>query len=250
MNQPTTLPGAALAAELMRQARELAHKTPFDLVLDTACAKGLTEDQHFRLLGRLWVQKRMMYYVYAGWALGLNVNEYPPSVDYLLSKQLYDDSTHEMAFVDEILRRRMARTQQAGFRHPHGRFAIASRIAHFVFTLRALANYSHNVRLAALNLGAKVAELVWLERYGAEFPDPALRRLFAGLIPETASHVQMGRFVVERFVEKPVDQELCRRTAQIACRDYLGMLDEVGAYVLGIETAAPSGPVEIPRGLD
>ena len=60
----------------------------------------------------------------------------------------------------------------------------------------------------------------------------------------------VGRFVVERFVIKPVDQELCRRTTAIARRDYLAVLDEIGAQVLGVEAAAPVGVVEIPRGLD
>lgn len=250
MNSPTQLPGAALAQELLRAGASDAAHTPFDLVLDAAQRGALDESAYHCLLGRLWVLKRLMYYVYGGWAQGLNVNEYPPSVDYLLSKQLYDDSTHEMVLVDEILRRGLARTQREAFRHPTGRFVTASRIGHFVFTLRALANYAHDVRMAALNLGAKVVELGWLERFGARFPDPHLRELFAGMGPETASHVQMGRFVVERFVAKPVDQELCRRTAAITRRDYLAVLDEIGAQVLGVQAAAPTGHVEIPRGLD
>jgi hypothetical protein len=250
MNQPTRLPGAALAQELTNAGHADGAHTPFDLVLEAAQRGELDEAAYYRLLGRLWVLKRLMYYVYGGWAQGLNVNEYPPSVDYLLSKQIYDDSTHEMVLIDEILRRGLAPTQRAVFQHPNGRFVSASRIGHFVFTLRALANYAHNVRMAALNLGAKLVELAWLERFGARFPDPPLRALFGGLIAETASHVQMGRFVVERFVEKPVDQELCRRTAAIARRDYLAVLDEIGGLVLGVEAITPTAPIEIPRGLD
>ena len=54
--------------------------------------------------------------------MGLNVNEFPPSVAYLFGKQIYDDSTHEMQYVDEILRRGWAPTQRAAFRHPYCAF--------------------------------------------------------------------------------------------------------------------------------
>ena len=47
-----------------------------------------------------------MYYVYGGWAQGINLNEYPPAVAYLFGKQTYDESTHEMQLCDEMLRRR------------------------------------------------------------------------------------------------------------------------------------------------
>ena len=52
----------------------------------------------------LWTLKRLMYYVYGGWAQGINLNEYPPAAAYLFGKQIYDESTHEMQFADEILR--------------------------------------------------------------------------------------------------------------------------------------------------
>ena len=250
MDSRVKLPGAELASNLRAIGEEAAQRTPMDLVLEAAQAGNLNEDGSFKLLGRLWVLKRLMYYVYGGWAQGLNVNEYPPSVDYLLSKQLYDDSTHEMLYIDEILARKWARTQRKAFEHAHCQFVPASRIGHFIFTIRALANYSHNIRIAAFNLGAKVIELGWLQRFGEEFPDPRLRALFAGQIQETESHIQMGRFIVERFVESDVDQELCRRTAQVARRDYGAVLDEIGACALGIEAAAPAGTAEVPRGLD
>lgn len=75
--------------------------------------------------------------VYGNWALGLSVNEFPPSVAYLFGKQIYDDSTHEMQYVDEIRHRRRARTQREAFRHPYCAFTPASRVAYFVFALRA-----------------------------------------------------------------------------------------------------------------
>ena len=134
--------------------------------------------------------------------MGLNVNEFPPSVAYLFGKQIYDDSTHEMQYVDEILRRGWAPTQRAAFRHPYCAFTPATRLAYFVFALRALTNYRQNIRIAALNLGAKVIELAWLERFGRDFPDARLRAIFAGQVPETRSHVLMGRLIVERCVDE------------------------------------------------
>ena len=217
-----------------------------DAVLDVAAAGGLGEDQCFRLLGRLWALKRTMYYVYGSWAMGLNVNEFPPSVAYLFGKQIYDDSTHEMQYVDEILRRRWAPTQREAFRHPYCAFTPATRLAYLVFALRALTNYRENIRIAALNLGAKVIELAWLERFGRAFPDDGLRAVFAGQVAETRSHVLMGRLVVERCVASAVDAGLCRIDHGIVRENYLFALDEMAAFTLGV--AAPAGVVAIPRG--
>jgi len=250
MDQPEMGGAASLAGQLRQKSAALAERTPFDLVADKARAGELDDDQIFRLLGKLWVIKRLMYYVYGGWAQGLNVNEYPPSVDYLLSKQIYDDSTHEMLFMDEMLRRGCARSQRQVFAHEYGKFMQASRSGHLIFTLRALANYAHNLRIASLNLGAKVIELTWLQRFGEAFEDPALKRLFSGLVAETESHIQMGRFVVERFIESDVDIDLSQRLTEIVRRDYLAVLDEVAAFVLRVETKQSDHIPEIPKGLD
>lgn len=238
---PETL-GAALAGELRGLATTDGRRTPMDAVLDAAARGLLTEDQHFRLLGRLWTLKRMMYYVYGSWALGLNVNEFPPSVAYLFGKQIYDDSTHEMQYIDEILRRRLAPTQREAFRHAYCAFTPATRVAYFVFTLRALTNYRQNIRIAALNLGAKVIELGWLERFGQAFPDERLRVIFAGQVPETLSHVLMGRLVVERCVTTPVDAGLCRLDHEAVRHSYLFALDEIAAATLGIDRVAGEDP--------
>lgn len=77
--------------------------TPMDAVADAARRSKLSDDRCFRLLGRLWTLKRLMYYVYGGWAQGINLNEYPPAVAYLFGKQIYDESTHEMQFAARIL---------------------------------------------------------------------------------------------------------------------------------------------------
>src|SRR5207247_4703008 len=92
-----------------------------------------------------------------------HLNDYPPAVAYLFGKQIYDESTHEMQYLDEILRRRWVRTQRKFFEHPYGQFATASRVSAYIFCLRALANYPQNLRIAALNLGPKVIELAWTE---------------------------------------------------------------------------------------
>lgn len=239
-------PGTALASELRALAEDDARRTPMDAVLEAATRGGLTEDQGFRLLGRLWTLERVMYYVYGGWALGLNVNEFPPSVAYLFGKQIYDDSTHEMQYVDEILRRRWVPTQREAFRHPYGAFTPATRVAYYVFALRALTNYRQTIRIAALNLGAKVIELAWLERFGRAFPDERLRALFASQVAETRSHVLMGRLVVERHVTAAVDAGLCRHDHAEVRRNYLFALDEIAAFTLGMpEPAGKKAPIPV-----
>ena len=74
MTSPITNPGIALAEELRRQSEQDASVTPMDAVADTAHKGKLSDDQCFRLLGRLWTLKRLMYYVYGGWAQGINLN--------------------------------------------------------------------------------------------------------------------------------------------------------------------------------
>jgi hypothetical protein len=218
-----------------------------DTVLETAQWGGLTDDQSFRLVGRLWTLERMMYYVYGGWALGLNINEFPPAVAYLFGKQIYDDSTHEMQYVDEILRRRWTATQREAFRHPYCAFTPATRVASYVFALRALTNYRQTIRIAALNLGAKVIELGWLERFGQAVPDERLRALFASQVAETRSHVLMGRLLVERYVTADVDAGLCRHDHAEIRRSYLFVLDEIAAFTLGIPEPAATrkAPIQV-----
>jgi hypothetical protein len=227
-------PGIALAEELRRQSEQDATVTPIDAVLEAARSK-LTDDQCFRLLGRLWTLKRLMYYVYGGWAQGINLNEYPPTVAYLFGKQIYDESTHEMQFADEILRRRWVRTQKQLFAHPYAQFSMATRTGAYIFCLRALANYPQNIRIAALNLGPKMVELVWTERFSRGLGDEAIHGLFQSQLAETRSHVLMGRLQVERLVQKEVDAELARRLCAEARRDYLFFLEETARFVLGLE---------------
>ena len=242
-------PGKGLAAELLGQSEHDAEVTAMDAVLEAACARKISEDGCFKLLARLWTLKRLMYYVYGGWAQGINLNEYPPTVAYLFGKQIYDDSTHEMQYSDEILQRRWVRTQGKLFGHPYGEFATASRVGSYIFSLRALANYPQNLRIAALNLGPKVIELTWLERFGRSFSDAAIRALFLSQVPETRSHVLMGRFQVERFVEKDVDVQLAKRLRTEVARDYLFFLEETARFVLGMKEEA-AGEVMISADVD
>lgn len=245
MSTVVETPGAALAVELRALAEEDGRRTPMDAVLDAAGRGELTDEQRFRLLGRLWTLKRAMYYVYGSWALGLNVNEFPPTVAYLFGKQIYDDSTHEMQYTDEILRRRWVPTQRDAFRHPYCAFTPATHLAYFIFTLRALTNYRQNIRIASLNLGAKVIELGWLERFGQAFPEAGLRAVFAGQVAETRSHVLMGRLIVERYVDSPVDAGLCRIDHGAIRQNYLFALDEIAAFTLGLGEQA--GEIVVPR---
>jgi hypothetical protein len=227
-------PGKQLAEELRRQGDADASATPMDAVAAAARGEKLTDDQCFRLLARLWTLKRMMYYVYGGWAQGINLNDYPPTVAYLFGRQTYDESTQEMQFCDEILKRRWVRTQRQLFDHPYGRFATATRAGAYVFCLRALANYPHNVRIAALNLAPKVIELAWTEKIAYSFSDEPLGALFLSQIPEIRSHVLMGKLQAERFLQKEVDIELARRLSAETRRDYLLFLEETARFVLGL----------------
>ncbi|MGB7949828.1 MAG: hypothetical protein WCH75_19265 [Candidatus Binatia bacterium] len=234
MSASSDNPGTALAEELRRQSEQDARVTPMDAVLEVARKGALGEDHCFKLLGRLWTLKRLMYYVYGGWAQGINLNEYPPAVAYLFGKQTYDESTHEMQLCDAILQRRWVRTQGQLFVHPYAHFGTATRTGSYIFCLRALANYPQNLRIAALNLGPKVIELAWTERFARDFPDEAIHALFQSQLSETRSHILMGRLQVERFIQKNVDVELAKRLCAETRRDYLFFLDETARFVLGM----------------
>ena len=248
MSSAIEKPGAALAGELLQESEREASVTPMDSLLERAQRGDLTEDHYFRLLGRLWTVKRMMYYVYGGWAMGINLNEYPPTVAYLFGKQIYDDSTHEMHYLDEILRRGWARTQAKAFAHPYCRFATASRTGAYIFSLRALANYAQNIRVGALNLGPKVMELGWISRFARSLPDESLRQLFASQLAETRSHVLMGRLQAERFITKEVDARLARSLCAATRRDYLFLLEEIARFVLGLEEE--KGEIDVSADID
>ena len=235
MTISTDKPGAAVAEQLLKQSEADAGATPMDAVLDAARAGRFTDDRCFRLLARLWTLKRMMYYVYGGWAQGINLNEYPPAVAYLFGKQTHDESTQEMQLCDEMLRRGWAPTQKQLFAHPYAQFGTATRTGSYIFCLRALANYPQNIRIAAHNLGPKVIELAWTEKFAKLIPDEAMHALFHSQLAETRSHVLMGRFQVEKFVAKEVDAELARRLCAETRRDYLFFLEETARFVLGLE---------------
>ena len=249
MTQATTHCGAALAEQLAKQSRQDAQLTPMDAVLDAARAGEFTDDRSFRMLARLWTFKRMLYYVYGGWAQGINLNEYPPAVAYLFGKQTYDESTQEMQYCDEILRRRFVATQQQLFAHRYGQFGTATRTGAYIFCLRALANSPQNVRIAALNLGPKVIELAWTEKFAATLPDADLRAIFQSQLAETRSHIQMGRFQVERYIKKDVDAELARRLCAETRRDYMFFLEETARFVLGMEEEK-AGEVTVQADID
>ena len=249
MNDSLENLGKSLAGELLKQSEQDASVTPMDAVLDAARAGKFTADQCFRLLACLWTLKRTMYYVYGGWAQGINLNEYPPAVAYLFGKQTYDESTQEMQFCDEILRRRWVRTQKQLFAHPYVKFGTATRTGAYIFCLRALANYPQNIRIAALNLGPKVIELAWTERFANALPDESLHALFQSQLAETRSHVLMGRFQVERFIQKVVDAELAKRLCVETRRDYLFFLEETARFVLGME-AEKAGEVTVTADID
>lgn len=233
------LPGKDLAQELIAESEAESRTTPMEDVVAAARERGLDRDAANRLIGRLWTLERMFYYIYGGWGQGLEMNDYPPSVKYLFSKQIVDESTHEMLYMDTLLRQGCVATQKEAFRHPCGRFAVDSAVAYYVFSLRNLATYTHPVRIAALNLGPKIVELAWMEALAAAIADPELKQTFASQTVENRSHINMGRRIVEEFVRKPVEMELCRWACRTARQDYRRYLHEISDFTLERQTPPP-----------
>jgi len=236
------LPGRDLARELIDKSRAESRSTPVEGVIAAVRDADFDDDKTHRLLGRLWTLERMFYYIYGGWGQGLEMNDFPPSVKYLFSKQIVDESTHEMLYLDAQLKKGLVATQKDAFRHPYGSFSVDSGLAYYVFSLRNLATYPHSIRVAALNLGPKILELGWMEGLVEATADAELRGVFASQFVENRSHVNMGRRIVEEFVSKPVDAELCRWACAVAKRDYNRFLGEMSAFVLGREAPAPPAP--------
>jgi hypothetical protein len=236
------LPGKELARELIEKSRDESRTTPIEEVIQ-AVRNGATDgDAAHRLIGRLWTLERMFYYIYGGWGQGLEMNDFPPSVKYLFSKQIVDESTHEMLYLDAQLKKGFVATQKDAFRHPYGSFSVDSGLAYYVFSLRNLATYPHSIRIAALNLGPKILELGWMKGLAEAIADPDLKGVFESQAVENRSHINMGRRIVEEFVAKPVDAELCRWACAVAKRDYGRFLGELSAFVLGHEAPAPPAP--------
>jgi hypothetical protein len=236
------LPGTALARELIEKSGNESRATPVEDIIQVIRRDGLDDEAAHRLIGRLWTLERMFYYIYGGWGQGLEINDFPPSIKYLFSKQIVDESTHEMLYLDALLRNGFAATQKDAFRHPSGCFVLDSALAYYVFSLRNLATYPHPIRIAALNLGPKVLELAWMEGLTEAIADPDFKGVFASQFVENRSHINMGRRIVEEFVTKPVEAELCRWACAVAKRDYGRFLGELSAFVLGHEAPAPPAP--------
>jgi hypothetical protein len=233
------LPGKALAQELIAESRAESRATAMEDVIVALQANGTGPDLANRLIGRLWTLERMFYYIYGGWGQGLEMNDFPPSIKYLFSKQIVDESTHEMLYMDALLRQGVVTKQKEAFGHPYGAFQVDSALALYVFSLRNLATYPHPIRIAALNLGPKIVELAWMEALADGIADPALKQAFASQAVENRSHIAMGRRIVEEFVEQPVEQELCRWACATARQDYRRFLHELGDFVLRRQTPPP-----------
>ncbi len=85
------LPGRDLARELTEKSRGESRATPVEDVIQAIRGDGLDDEAVHRLIGRLWTLERMFYYIYGGWGQGLEINDFPPSVKYLFSKQIVDE---------------------------------------------------------------------------------------------------------------------------------------------------------------
>ncbi len=233
------LPGKALAQELIAESTGESRATPIEDVIAAMREPGLDADAANRLIGRLWTLERMFYYIYGGWGQGLEMNDFPPSVKYLFAKQIVDESTHEMLYMDALLRQGLVKTQKEAFSHPYGAFSVDSAVAYYVFSLRNLATYPHPIRIAALNLGPKIVEEAWMAALAEAIADPALKETFTSQAVENRSHINMGRRIVEEFVRKPVEMELCRWACRTARQDYRRFLHETGDFVLQRQTPPP-----------
>jgi hypothetical protein len=236
------LPGKALAQELIGASRNEARATPMEDVIAAARQGALGTRATHLLLGRLWALERMFYYIYGGWGQGLEMNDFPPSVKYLFSKQIVDESTHEMLYMDALLKHGGVPSQKAAFVDPACAFSVNSSLAYYVFSLRNLATYPHTIRIAALNLGPKILEQAWMEGLAEATGDLGLKGAFESQAVENRSHINMGRRIVEEFVAKPVEAELARWAVGIARRDYCRYLREVADLVLGREPTPPPAP--------
>jgi len=118
------LPGKELARELIEKSQDESRATPIEEVIQAIGNGGTDGDSADRLIGRLWTLERMFYYIYGGWGQGLEMNDYPPSVKYLFAKQIVDESTHEMLYMDALLRHGCVKTQKEAFGHPYGAFKV------------------------------------------------------------------------------------------------------------------------------
>src|SRR5215475_264277 len=245
------LPGQALAQELIGKSQAEIGASPIAAVIAAAREGPLDEAAVNRLIGRLWTLERLFYYIYGGWGQGLEVNDFPPAVKYLFARQIMDESTQEMLYLDTLLRKRWVKTQRQAFQHPYGQFVTDSALAYYAFSLRNLATYPHSVRIAALNLGAKVLELGWMERLAEVLVDKELQGVLTSQFVENRSHINMGRRIVEECVSKPFEAELCRWACGVAKRDYCMFLQELSDLVLGREpvvearTAPPSAKIPL-----
>ena len=178
----------------------------------------------------------------------MEINDFPPSIKYLFSKQIVDESTHEMLYMDALLRQGVVQQQKDAFRHPYGAFSVDSALARYVFSLRNLATYPHPIRIAALNLGPKIVEFAWIEALAEAVADPELKQTLTSQRVENQSHINMGRRIVEEFVAKPVEMDLCRWACRVTRQDYRRFLHELGDFVLDRQTPPP--PVERVRVTD
>ena len=241
------LPGRDLARELIDKSEAESRSTPVEAVIAVVRKGGFDDDKAHRLIGRLWTLERMFYYIYGGWGQGLEMNDFPPSVKYLFSKQIVDESTHEMLYLDAQLKKGFVATQKDAFRHPYGNFSVDSGLAYYVFSLRNLATYPHSIRIAALNLGPKIIELGWMKGLAEAIADPDLKGVFESQSVENRSHINMGRRIVEECVREPFQADLCRWARGIVTRDYTMFLRELSDSVLGrVSTVeATSTPVRV-----
>lgn len=241
------LPGREIARELIEQSRAESRSTPMEAVIEAARAGKLDDAARFRLIGRLWTLERLFYYVYGGWGQGLEIGDSPPSVKYLFSRQIVDESTHEMIYLDVMIRQGWIAAQKEAFHHPNGKFTIDSALAFYAFSLRNLATYPHMVRIAALNLGPKIIELAWMEGLAQALGGDGLSAVFTSQFVENRSHINMGRRIVEENVATPFNGDLCRWACRIAKRDYGMFIQEISDYVLGRKSAfeATTAPVRV-----
>jgi len=194
------LPGKALAQQLIAQSREESRRTPMEGVIRAADEGSLSDEQLFRLIGRLWALERMFYYVYGGWGQGLELNERQVSLRQADLRRLDARDALPRCDPKEGMGGDPARSVPAPVRQVRDGFgARVLRVLPAQFR-----HLSHTIRIAALNLGPKILELHWMEAPGETLPDKELRGVFTSQLVENRSHVKYG----------PADRRGARRPAR------------------------------------
>ena len=195
-----------------------------------------------RLIGRLWTLERMFYYIYGGWGQGLEMNDFPPSVKYLFSKQIVDELTHEMLYLDALIKRGPSPPKN---RRSSNHTAASRWIRRWLITSFRCA-ISRPIRIRSASRRSISAQRSSNSRGWRSFrqqpPIPTSRPCSTARRSKTAATSIWAAASSRSSSAKPVEAELCRWACAVARRDYFRFLHELGDFVLDRSTPPPPLP--------